>query len=149
MQALRIEENLQGADLARGVERGDTLLEQSERILNLLLCALHAVLERRDALVQRIDVAGRGVDLLLYGADLLGEQSLNGFLVGFLGFQRGNFVFEVFLLLCERLLLGFNVLDGGRVAQRRGSEQQRGKRQCGQPREPLMKMLHGRSSFQR
>ena len=132
MQAFGIEEDLQCADgAAGGVQHGETLFQKLHGIGDLICGIAELFFELFNAGVQHGDVAVCGIDLLLDGINLFGEQGKVFGLIGLLRLQRGDFVFEVGLFVGELGLLGFHIGYGiVSVAERCGTEQQGGKHGC-------------------
>ena len=97
-----------------------------------LICGIAELFfELFNAGVQHGDVAVCGIDLLLDGINLFGEQGKVFGFIGLLRLQRGDFVFEVGLFVGELGLLGFHIGYGiVGVAERCGTEQQGGKHGC-------------------
>ena len=147
VQALRVEQDLQRAHRAAGgVQRAKALLQKLHRVGDLGLGGSEALLQRGDAVVQRIDILRRGADLRADGVDLLRKQCLLGLLVALVLFQSGKLAFQIGLLFGKGVLLGFDLLHGLRGnGQRRRGEQQGRERQRGQAGEALVKMLHGQT----
>ena len=133
-EAVGVQQDLQGADVARGVQGHQTLFELVDGVLDLRLRGVQLHGQLGDALVQVINILAGGVDLLLHHLNLLLQGVLISLLFRLLVAKVVQLALQVFLFRLKPVLLGLDLSHGlSRGAQRGDTGHAQGHQPTAQP----------------